>query len=153
MSKENKKQYKYFYLLSSIFYLFALDRFFKFLAINHFFNNPIKVLGSFFHLSFQPNYNIAFSIPIGGMWLNIVIFIIIIGFITHLVAVFRKSDYLYIGCLSFIILGATSNLFDRLKYGFVIDYFDLKYFSVFNLADAMICLGVFGLLISTTRLK
>jgi lipoprotein signal peptidase len=45
-----------------------------------------------------------------------------------------------------IILGATSNLADRFQYGYVIDYFDLKYFTVFNLADVLIVGGTIGLL-------
>ena len=54
-------------------------------------------------------------------------------------------------CLFAIIMGAASNLFDRLKYGYVIDYLDLKYFTVFNLADAMIIFGVAILLISANK--
>ncbi|MBU1778489.1 signal peptidase II, partial [Patescibacteria group bacterium] len=45
----------------------------------------------------------------------------------------------------FIIFGAISNLTDRLEYGYVIDYFSLKYFTIFNLADVMIVIGVFCL--------
>jgi signal peptidase II len=43
-------------------------------------------------------------------------------------------------------LGAFSNLYDRLHYGYVIDYFDLKYFTVFNLSDVMIIIGIFGVI-------
>jgi len=32
----------------------------------------------------------------------------------------------------------------------VIDYIDVRYFSVFNLADMMIVLGVFGILLKNT---
>jgi signal peptidase II len=45
------------------------------------------------------------------------------------------------GLLLFIIFGAISNLVDRLKFGYVIDYIDIKYFTVFNLADIMIVVG------------
>ena len=49
--------------------------------------------------------------------------------------------------MALIIFGAVSNLYDRLKYGFVIDYFDLKYFTIFNIADAMIFFGALGVII------
>jgi signal peptidase II len=39
--------------------------------------------------------------------------------------------------------GAASNLFDRLKTGAVIDFLDLGWWPVFNVADASITLGVF----------
>ena len=38
--------------------------------------------------------------------------------------------------------GATSNLLDRLRRGAVIDYIDVGFWPVFNLADAAIVLGV-----------
>lgn len=37
--------------------------------------------------------------------------------------------------------GAVSNLIDRLRFGYVIDYIDLKGLPVFNLADLFIVLG------------
>ncbi len=47
-----------------------------------------------------------------------------------------------IGCL-LILLGALSNLFDRIAYGFVIDWAYLgHWWPVFNIADMMITVGV-----------
>jgi hypothetical protein len=46
-----------------------------------------------------------------------------------------------------VLIGAISNLYDRLSYSYVIDYLDLKYFTVFNVADAMIVLPVFSILL------
>lgn len=40
-----------------------------------------------------------------------------------------------------IAAGALGNLYDRLHYGYVIDYLDFRFWPVFNLADAGICLG------------
>ncbi len=56
---------------------------------------------------------------------------------------FQISNFPIILLLS----GALSNLFDRLHYGCVIDFIDLKFWPVFNLADIFICLGVFLLII------
>ena len=43
---------------------------------------------------------------------------------------------------SIIILGAFSNLLDRLLFGYVIDYLNLHFWPVFNLADVMVVVGV-----------
>jgi len=48
----------------------------------------------------------------------------------------KNAMYLFL-----VILGALSNLLDRLKFGYVVDYLDLRYFTVFNLADVMIVGG------------
>ncbi|MBU3906198.1 signal peptidase II [Patescibacteria group bacterium] len=125
------------YILIGIFFI-AIDRFLKFLAVGGFIGAPKRVIGDFFQLSFARNYNIAFSLPLAGWWLNVLIILIILALIYDLLYYAKKNDYLKSYLLFLIILGAASNLFDRLKYGFVIDYFDLKYFTVFNLADAMI---------------
>jgi signal peptidase II len=55
--------------------------------------------------------------------------------------------------LTFIIFGAISNILDRLIYGYVIDYLELKYFTVFNLADVMISGGAIILLTKTIKLN
>ena len=71
--------------------------------------------------------------------------IIVILLITVILFI-RKSQFPIPGLTVFLVLGAASNLYDRLKYEYVIDYIDLKWFTVFNLADSMIVVGA-GLLI------
>ena len=53
--------------------------------------------------------------------------------------------------LLLILLGALSNFFDRLAYGYVIDYFYLKNFTIFNLADASISGGAILALIGLNK--
>lgn len=53
-----------------------------------------------------------------------------------------KKEYLYCFAVGLIIAGAWSNFFDRVFYGFVIDYINFGPWSIFNLADAMIVIGV-----------
>lgn len=134
------------YFLIIIFFV-IFDRFFKFLAINNFFNQPIRLIGDFFQMQFVKNYYIAFSLPFKGIFLNILIILIIILLLYYLIAVFKRKEYGQTILLVLIILGAISNLFDRIRLGYVVDYLDLKYFTVFNLADVMIVGGVIGLLI------
>ena len=42
--------------------------------------------------------------------------------------------------------GAVGNFIDRVRFGYVIDYFDFRIWPVFNLADIAICVGV-GLMV------
>ncbi len=43
---------------------------------------------------------------------------------------------------SLILAGAAGNLYDRVRYGYVIDFIDLRVWPVFNLADTAITAGV-----------
>lgn len=139
-------------ILIGIFFI-AFDRFLKFLAVENFFNGQKTIIGDFFKLGFAGNYNIAFSLPLAGWWLNIIIILIIFALIYNLLYYAEKNDYAKSYLLFLIALGAISNLFDRLKYGFVIDYFDLKYFTIFNLADVMIVGGVIFLALLMSKNK
>jgi signal peptidase II len=138
--------YKNKMIAFSIILFVILDRFFKGLSLNHYFDQPTYIFKDIFSLNFIGNYNIAFSLPITGIFLNIIILIIIGGLIFSLLYSTRRGRDMDAIFLFAVILGAVSNFIDRLKYGYVIDYFDLKYFTVFNLADAMIVGGVTGLL-------
>lgn len=130
----------YFVGLVAIF-LFILDRCLKFLAL-YYINNPVKIIDDLLKFNFVSNHNIAFSLPIYGIWLNFIIILIIVILLYFCVLFFRTKEYNKIIYLVFIIAGAISNLMDRLQYKYVIDYFDLKYFTAFNLADVMIVIGI-----------
>jgi signal peptidase II len=43
--------------------------------------------------------------------------------------------------------GAGSNLYDRIRYGAVVNFVRLGWWPVFNVADVAICLGVAGALL------
>jgi signal peptidase II len=53
--------------------------------------------------------------------------------------------------LAIILAGALSNIFDRLYFGCVIDFIDLHFWPVFNLADSFIVIGVIMLIIKYTK--
>jgi signal peptidase II len=148
MLKYNKNMA--FYIVLAMFFV-VLDRFFKVLAVNIYNSNQFRILGDFFQFNFTPNYNIAFSLPISGVFLNFLIISIIIVLLYELLFSEIRKEWLKASFLTFIIFGAISNILDRLKYGFVIDYLDLKYFTVFNLADVMIVGGVLGILLITIK--
>jgi len=64
-----------------------------------------------------------------------------------------KKNRLECVSLSFILGGAVGNLFDRLHYGYVIDFIQLHigsyYWPVFNVADSFICIGALMMLTLT----
>ncbi|MEI8360783.1 MAG: signal peptidase II [bacterium] len=136
------------YLLIAVF-LFALDRFFKDWALKGY---EFSLIKNFLSFKFAANPYIAFSLPIKGMVLNFIIASLIVGLIYYLAKEQSKFMPIFVLFFSLIILGAVSNFWDRLIYGYVIDYFDCKYFTVFNLADAMIFVGVITYLFSQKKI-
>lgn len=117
---------------------FLLDRCLKQLALEKI---SFSIWLDYFNFNFTPNYYIAFSLPISGPWLTSFIGLVITILITYYAISYNKSSLLEKTCLLGIILGALSNFIDRLKYGFVVDYLDLKLFTIFNLADVLITVG------------
>ncbi|MBZ9572277.1 signal peptidase II [Patescibacteria group bacterium] len=60
----------------------------------------------------------------------------------------QKKDFLLITGFSLIILGGLSNLFDRIYFGYVIDWIKVFFLpiSIFNIADLMIIGGIICLI-------
>lgn len=122
---------------------FIADRYLKYLALN--LNNleQYQILGSILEFRLVFNPYIAFSLPLSGIILNILIFTLILGLLCLIIysIIKQKLSLTNIYLLTFILFGAISNLLDRYYYDSVIDYLDLKYFTIFNLADVMISIG------------
>lgn len=140
-------------IASVIAIFFIADRWLKIIALNLRHSVPIKLIGDIFTFSFVPNYYMAFSLPVGGLILNLAVLLVITAlaiFIFYLINKnpARRLDIIF---LTIILIGAISNIFDRLAYGFVIDYLSLKYFTIFNLADVMISGG--ALILIAANLK
>ncbi len=136
-----------------IAFFVTLDRFLKALCLKGLLDKPFPIFGDILSLHFVKNYYISFSLPFSGPILTILISLIILSLLSLLLANFKKNaktnqNYL----LTLLIIGAIINLTDRLKFGYVIDYLDLKWFTVFNIADAIISFSViFLVVISVTK--
>jgi len=151
---ESTNSKKIFVVNLSTFILFVIDRILKY----YFLKNPAKTVGGDFFsglFSFQlaKNSGIAFGVPLNYWLLLALTILIVFVLVSFLIKVYKKKDFLEISALTLIIVGAASNLIDRLRYGFVIDYFDLPQFTVFNLADVMITFGVGILILSFFKKK
>ena len=141
-----------YYIILAIFFV-ILDRLFKVLALNYYENIKLELISDYFGFTLAKNYYIAFSLPLSGPILTLFIGIVILILLYFYVILIKKQEYSQAVCLTFVILGAISNIVDRIKYGFVIDYLDLKYFTVFNIADSMIVVGAVLLVINLKKLN
>ena len=125
---------------SVILIIFLLDRFIKLFC---------RAMPDFL---FFKNHYIAFGLPFPENILIILITVILFLLFIFLVKSYQKRDIFLILSLTFIILGAVSNLIDRLFYVYVIDYINIPFFTVFNLADTMIVMGIIMLIYEFMRM-
>lgn len=130
--------------------LFIADRIFK----NYFLQNPQRsgdFIVDFFGMRFVKNYGISYGLfstqhVAYRIALIVVVSILIIALIHFLYQAYEEKKIFHVAALLLVIVGAVSNLLDRIFYGFVIDYLDVTFFTIFNLSDVMITIGVIGII-------
>ncbi len=121
----------------------AVDQLSKYMIrINFQPNESLPVIGSFFHLTYVHNPGAAFGLLANKTQ-------VFVG-VTVLVAIIILAAYRYLPpdrpllrlALALMLGGALGNLVDRLRFGYVVDFLDLRIWPVFNLADMAIVTGV-----------
>lgn len=100
------------------------------------------LLGEVIRLTRVHNVGGAFGIfPGNGVLFLTVSFIVSIALVVLFLAVPLRGTLLKTG-LSLVLGGAVGNLIDRLQFGYVLDFFEVRGFSIFNLADACLTMGI-----------
>jgi signal peptidase II len=118
-----------------------LDQATKFLAVSFLqLNIPVPLIKNFLNLTLVHNRGAAFGLFQNQLLLFVLISLLAIGLILYNLR--NKTNSLILKlCLSLILGGAVGNLIDRLRFGFVIDFLDLRIWPVFNIADSVITLA------------
>ncbi|PIT93468.1 signal peptidase II [Candidatus Falkowbacteria bacterium CG10_big_fil_rev_8_21_14_0_10_43_11] len=144
LNTNNRRKAKIGAILASIIFLLGADRVLKYWALTSLYHQKINIIKNFFTLELWQNENIAFSVylPQAAIMAGITAIVASLSvlLISRTVKQPRRFGSLDWGIL-FIIIGALSNLYDRLQFGFVVDYFNLAFLPVFNVADMMISIG------------
>ncbi len=94
------------------------------------------------HLTYVQNRGAAFGILQGYSWIFLICALIVVFALIYynLRNKILTGDQIIMGL---IVGGATGNLIDRWQYNYVIDFFDLRWWPVFNIADmAIVCAGI-----------
>jgi signal peptidase II len=129
-----------------ILVLFIVDRVGKWLAIHSLSHQGVFLIPRTTGFVLERNQGIAYSISLPLTVLIIVTTLIIFILIFMALRAYGRSELAVVFALSAIITGAFSNLIDRIRYGYVIDYVVLTSWPVFNLADVLILVGAVWLL-------
>lgn len=140
-------------ILSIIFLI--IDQITKILVVNSLVpGENIEIIKNIFSIIYTNNTGAAFSILLGKRIFLIVVAILIIGILLYYIKKNKVDGKLNIIAFSLIIGGSLGNLIDRIVRGCVVDFIFIKLgsynFPIFNVADTLIVVGVFLLLIENT---
>jgi len=139
----------------------VLDRWTKALILNRFgLNESISVIDGLFNITYVQNTGVAFGIfssiasPVKTLLLSAFTIFAAAVVVTFSVRSSVRNRLLQIA-LALILGGALGNLYDRIAYGYVVDflefYFRTYHWPSFNVADSAISVGVVLLAIEIFR--
>ena len=138
--------------------LFVIDLVTKILITNFMrVGDQIKIIPNFFSIMYVRNTGAAFSILENSRFFFIIAGILVLIFI-YLFLVRNKTLSMYlIICYSMLIGGIIGNLYDRIVYGYVVDFLSFNifeyYFPVFNIADSFIVISIILLIINELKVN
>jgi signal peptidase II len=131
-----------------------VDQLTKHWAVNHLVDHDVDVIGSL-RFNLAHNTGMAFSKGTGlGPIIGVVALFVVVGL---LVSIGHESSPLYTPAVGLIVGGAVGNLIDRLFRspgwfrGGVVDFIDLQWWPIFNVADIGVTVGGVLLLLSTLK--
>ncbi|MBF0531469.1 MAG: signal peptidase II [Candidatus Omnitrophica bacterium] len=109
------------------------------------YGESIPVIKDIFHFTLIHNTGIAFGFFKNHGSVFIIVPVIALALLIFNIYYYRKNNEAlsraYIFAFSLIVGGAIGNLIDRMSYGYVIDFIDLRVWPVFNIADSAITIG------------
>jgi len=116
-----------------------LDRLSKWFILK----NPDFYSGRFIELELFKNSDLYFF-SLNPIFLNLIIGAVLLLLVFFFFKTLKQNNFLLTAGFSLIILAGLSNFFDRLYFGYVIDWIRVFIFpiSVFNIADVMIIGGI-----------
>ena len=130
----------------------CLDRWTKSLIQNRFsLNESVSVIDGLFNITYVQNTGVAFGIfsaissPAKSVLLSLLTIVAAVVVVVYSVRSPVRNRLLQIA-LGFILGGALGNLYDRIRFGYVIDFLEFYFHSYhwpsFNVADSAISTGV-----------
>jgi signal peptidase II len=152
------ERFPYIFLVLSIL---VLDRWTKWLIDTRLvLNQTLVVIDGFFNITYVRNTGVAFGIldSVQSSMKSTILAILTVGAIIGVIVYAWRtplSQKLLQTALSLILAGALGNLYDRIRYGYVVDFIEVYFrdyrWPSFNVADSAITTGVALLAIEMFR--
>ena len=111
----------------------------------------IPVIHPALYLTYVQNTGAAFGLLKGQQWLFVGLSLVVIAWVGQELWNGRANSHMTRWGCALILGGAVGNLIDRLRFGHVVDFIDLRVWPVFNVGDSAITVGVFLILLEQLR--
>lgn len=111
----------------------------------------IPIIPAVFYLTYTRNPGAAFGLMPYQTLFFIVISVAVIALMLAAARRISAHRHLLRTGMGLVVGGAAGNLVDRLRFGLVVDFLDLRVWPVFNLADAAIVIGACLLVLEVWR--
>ena len=129
-----------------IFLVFVLDRLTKiWIDTRMDLYQTIPVLENVFHITYVRNPGGAFGLLASRPGFFVLANVVIIALLIYIYREMKPAPRLVATAVGLMVGGAMGNLYDRIRFGTVIDFLDFRIWPVFNIADIGIVVGA-GLL-------
>jgi len=126
----------------------AIDQLSKYIVLTKMdYLQSITVIPKLLDLTFVMNDGAAFSILQGKVPVFIIITFVFVAALIIFYYRQPKEEKLLRFWLSVLCAGALGNLIDRIRFGKVVDFFDLHIWPIFNFADMMVVFSVIAIAI------
>lgn len=140
MSPKIQRNKRIFFLVLFTFLLLLVDQVTKKLVTFWILlGSSTPLVDEFIYLTPVKNQGLIMGFSPGTFYLTT--FFIIFGMMISIFWLLKRRGKGSVG-IAFIISGAVGNLLDRVLRGGVIDFIDVKFWPIFNLADIFITVGV-----------
>lgn len=145
LKKIERRKILGFWLIILVIFVDQVSKFFVCSALNRAPQQSIPIIKNFFYLTLVQNKGTAFGLFKNQSFFFLLISLMAIILISYFLFFKKEEDGFLKIPLCLILGGATGNVIDRLRFGFVTDFLDFRVWPVFNFADFFICVGA-GLL-------
>lgn len=130
-----------FLIPATVASVFLLDRASKALVLERLSMKSVQV-APFFRLTYAENTGVSFGLFGGRNMFFLAFSAGLVGVLLFLRRRIQAHGALAALGFALVLGGALGNLYDRISYGFVVDFFDFSFFpAVFNVADSAITVG------------
>ena len=127
----------------------AIDQISKYAVVSGLgMTHSAEVIPNFFYIHCIPNDGIAMGMMSGKQTVVIIATSAIMAALCFFILRFRKKYHPFLlSCIALIVGGGIGNIIDRIRLGYVVDFFEFRVWSyIFNFADICVVAGCFMVL-------
>ena len=111
-------------------------------------NESIKIIPDLISFEYVENHGAVFGIMQGSNYILAIVSLVICIAISIYIFKYKKENKTVHPAWYMILAGGLGNLIDRVIRGYVVDFISTPFIATFNIADSLVVIGVFLLLIN-----